>query len=53
MNGIGFLLYYMGRLLQGLFEALEQPHFEAIIPPLIIVLSLLIIVLANNYEQLK
>jgi len=53
LNAIGFFLYYSGRVLQGVFEVLNWPHFQSTIPPLIILLSLLIIVIANNYEQLK
>ncbi|MFX0187581.1 MAG: hypothetical protein ACFE8A_07595 [Candidatus Hodarchaeota archaeon] len=53
LNAIGILLYYIGRILQGAFEILEWPHFEATVPPLIILCALLIIVIANNYEQLR
>lgn len=53
LNAIGFLLYYTGRVLQGAFRMAGWPHFESTIPPLIILLSLLIIVIANNYEQLR
>ena len=53
LNAIGFFLYYTGRLLQGVFEIAGWPHLESIVPPLIILLSLLIIVIANNYEQLR
>jgi hypothetical protein len=38
---------------QGLLEAFGFPHVRAILPPLLILLSLLIIVIANNYEQLR
>ncbi|MFX0072585.1 MAG: hypothetical protein ACFFAO_15980 [Candidatus Hermodarchaeota archaeon] len=53
LNAIGFFLYYTGRILQGVYETIGWHHFEATVPPLIILLSLLIIVIANNYEQLK
>lgn len=53
LNAIGFFLYYTGRLLYGIFEVFNWPHYQAVLPPLIILLSLLIIVIANNYEQLK
>lgn len=53
LNSIGFFLYYAGRILQGVFEVVGWPHFRAIAPPLIILCSLLIIVIANNYEQLR
>lgn len=53
LNAIGFFLYYAGRISQGLFEAIGWAHVSAIASPLLILLSLLIIVIANNYEQLK
>ncbi|MFX1320876.1 MAG: hypothetical protein ACFFAQ_04440 [Promethearchaeota archaeon] len=53
LNAIGFLLYFIGRILQGALEIANLPHFQAITPPLIILLALLIMVIANNYEQLK
>ena len=53
LNAIGFLIYFLGRILQGLFDTLSLPHVNAIMPPLLILLSLLIIVIANNYEQLR
>lgn len=53
LNAIGFFLYFIGRILQGALEVANLPHLQAIMPPLIILLSLLIMVIANNYEQLK
>jgi hypothetical protein len=53
LNALGFFIYFLGRILQGLFDTLELPHVNAIMPPLLILLSLLIIVIANNYEQLR
>ena len=53
LNAIGFFIYFLGRILQGLFDSLNLAHVEAIMPPLLILLSLLIIVIANNYEQLR
>jgi len=53
LNAIGFFIYFLGRILQGLLETLGFPHVRAILPPLLILLSLLIIVIANNYEQLR
>jgi len=54
LNSIGFLLYFIGgRILQGVLDVLALPHVRAIMPPLIILLALLILVIANNYEQLK
>ena len=52
-NAIGFLLYYTGRILQGALNVAEFPHLRAILPTFIILLALLILVIANNYEQLK
>ncbi len=53
LNAIGFFLYFIGRILQGALEVANLPHLGAIMPPLIILLALLIMVIANNYEQLK
>jgi hypothetical protein len=53
LNAIGFFLYYTGRIAQGVLDVVNLPHYRAIMPPLIILLSLLIIVVANNYEQLR
>ncbi|MFX1360212.1 MAG: hypothetical protein ACFE8T_07715 [Promethearchaeota archaeon] len=53
LNAIGFLIYFIGRILQGVFDTLEWTHVNAVAPPLLILLSLLIIVIANNYEQLR
>ncbi|MHA1912928.1 MAG: hypothetical protein ACW986_06895 [Promethearchaeota archaeon] len=52
-NAIGFFLYFIGRILQGALDVAALPHLRATVPPLIILLSLLILVIANNYEQLK
>ena len=54
LNAIGFLLYFIGgRILQGVLDVATLPHLRAVMPPLIILLALLILVMANNYEQLK
>lgn len=53
LNAMGFIFYMAGRLLQGVFDTLGLPHMQATIPPLLIILSLLLIVIANNVEQLK
>jgi hypothetical protein len=54
LNAIGFLLYFIGgRILKGALDVADLPHVRAILPPLIILLALLIMVIANNYEQLK
>ena len=53
LNAIGFFIYFFGRISQGLMETLGFYHVRAILPPLLILLSLLIIVIANHYEQLK
>jgi hypothetical protein len=54
LNAIGFLLYFIGgRILQGALDVADFPHVKAILPPLIILLALLILVIANNYEQLR
>jgi len=53
LNAIGFLLYFIGRILQGALDVAALPHLRASLPPLMILLALLILVMANNYEQLK
>ena len=53
LNAIGFFIYFSGRISQGLLETFGFLHVRAILPPLLILLSLLIIVIANNYEQLR
>ena len=54
LNAIGFILYFIGgRILQGVLDVATLPHLRAIMPPLLILLALLILVIANNYEQLK
>jgi hypothetical protein len=53
LNAIGILLYYLGRILQGVFGIFGYAHFEATVPPIIILCALLVMVIANNYEQLR
>jgi hypothetical protein len=53
LNAIGFFIYFSGRMAQGILETFGFPHVRAILPPLLILLSLLIVVIANNYEQLR
>ena len=54
LNAIGFLLYFVGgRIMQGALDVATLPHLRAVMPPLLILLALLILVIANNYEQLK
>jgi len=53
LNAIGFFIYFLGRITQGVMETLGFYHVRAILSPLLILLSLLIIVIANHYEQLK
>ena len=53
LNCIGFILYFAGRIAQGLLVAIDAEHTAAVLPPLLILVSLLILVLANNYEQLR
>ncbi|MBY9006212.1 MAG: hypothetical protein KGD63_05600 [Candidatus Lokiarchaeota archaeon] len=53
INGIGFLIYYVGRIAKGAFEVIGWTHAGSIVPPLLILLSLLLIVIANSFEALK
>ena len=53
LNAIGFFIYFIGRIAQGLLDTVGFYHVRALLPPLLILLSLLIIVIGNHYEQLK
>jgi len=53
LNGIGFLIYYVGRIIRGLFEVINWPNVQSFVPPLLILLSLLLIVIANSFEALR
>lgn len=57
LNGIGLLIYYIARALQPVIPSLvENPGeswIEALVPPLLILLSILLISFANQYEHLK
>ncbi len=53
INAIGFLLYYIGRIAKGAFDVINWTHAGSIVPPLLILLSLLLIVIANSFEALK
>jgi len=53
LNAVGFLIYFLGRILQGVLSSVGYYHVSATLSPLLILLSLLLIVIANNYEQLK
>lgn len=53
LNGIGFLIYYIGRIARGVFEVIGWPNVQSFAPPLLILLSLLLIVIANSFEALK
>jgi len=53
LNACGFFIYFIGRIAQGLLDTVGFYHVRALLPPLLILLSLLIIVIGNHYEQLK
>lgn len=53
LNAVGIFLYYSGRIFQGIFELTKWAHFKAVLPPLVILSALLLILIANNYEQLR
>ena len=53
LNGAAFLIYFAGRLLQGAFDTLGWPHMRAYIPPLLIIVSLILFVMANSVSELK
>jgi len=53
LNAMAFIIYLAARLCQYAFESVGWSHMSATIPPLLIILSLLMIAIANNVEQLK
>ncbi len=54
LNGLGFLVYFIGRLLQPLPVIADSGHLGImIIPPSLILVSLLILAIANQFEHLK
>ncbi len=54
LNGLGFLLYFIGRLLQPLPIITSSEHLSImLIPPSLILISLLILAIANQFEHLK
>lgn len=54
LNGLGFLLYFLGRLLQPLPAIATSEHLSIILlPPSLILVSLLTLVIANQFEHLK
>ncbi len=54
LNGVGFLLYFLGRLLQPLPLISGSEHLGImLIPPSLILVSLLILAIANQFEHLK
>lgn len=53
LNGIGFIIYYFGRILYSVLGVIDAPHTQSILPPLVILLALLIIVIGNSFEALK
>ncbi len=54
LNGLGFLLYFLGRLLQPLPIIAISEHLGIILlPPTLILISLLILAIANQFEHLK
>ena len=53
LNGAAFLIYFAGRLFQGVFDTLNYAHMRAYIPPLLIIVSLILFVMANSVSELK
>ncbi|MFX1273776.1 MAG: hypothetical protein ACFFBP_12020 [Promethearchaeota archaeon] len=53
LNGVAFLMYFAGRILDGVFNSLNWPHIKSYIPPLFIIVSLILFVLANSVSELK
>ncbi len=54
LNGLGSLLYFLGRLLQPLPIIATSEHLVLmLLPPSLILISLLILTIANQFEHLK
>ncbi|MEX2683427.1 MAG: hypothetical protein Q6373_017760 [Candidatus Sigynarchaeota archaeon] len=53
LNGIGLLLYYIVRAAQPMLAGMTWSGTAMMLPPLLILLSILIITFANQYESLK
>lgn len=53
LNGIGLLLYYVVRAVQPVLITMTGSGTALMLPPLLILLSILIITFANQYESLK
>ncbi|OLS14494.1 MAG: hypothetical protein RBG13Loki_1876 [Promethearchaeota archaeon CR_4] len=54
LNGLGFLLYFVGRLIEPMPFVANSEHLGImLLPPSFILISLLILVIANQYEHLK
>ncbi|MHA1733737.1 MAG: hypothetical protein ACTSU5_17460 [Promethearchaeota archaeon] len=54
LNGAGFLFYYLGRALQSTVDVFfSNPYNLALLPGLFILLGILTIVVANQFEHLK
>ncbi|MFX0103476.1 MAG: hypothetical protein ACFFCS_28200 [Candidatus Hodarchaeota archaeon] len=54
LNGLGLLIYYIARALQPVMPYLIGPGWtQSLLPPLLILLAILLISFANQYEHLK
>jgi hypothetical protein len=52
-NGLGLLLYYVVRAVQPVLVTMTGSGTALMLPPLLILLSILVITFANQYENLK
>ena len=57
LNALGLLIYYIARALQPVIPSLVanpgESWIQALVPPLLILLSILLLTFANQYEHLK
>nr|MDO8084767.1 hypothetical protein [Candidatus Sigynarchaeum springense] len=53
LNGLGLLMYYIVRAVQPVLAGMTWSGTAMMLPPLLILLSILIITFANQYESLK
>ncbi len=51
LNGLGLIIYYVGRSIQPLLKFGEDALAQAFIPPIIILIGLVLIALANFILQ--
>ena len=51
LNGVGIIIYYVGRSIQPILKYMDAILVQAFVPPLIILIGLLLLALANFILQ--